>query len=65
MSVVVMLMIFGWSTFFAMIAFYALKESGKLLKIRRRMALWLDNSLVPVGDSDRKNGLAREFADIQ
>jgi len=45
MSVVVMLMIFGWSTFFAMIAYYSLKESGKLLKIRRRIALWLDDTL--------------------
>lgn len=41
MSIVVMLMIFGWSAFFAMIGFYALKESGKLLEIRRRIALWL------------------------
>jgi len=51
MSVVVMLMIFGWSTFFGMIAYYSLKESGKLAKIRRRAALWLDNSLVPIDDS--------------
>ena len=63
MSVVVMLMIFGWSALFAMIAFYALRESGKLLKIRRRMALWLDNTLVPA-DSIEEDGLARGGADI-
>jgi hypothetical protein len=47
MSIVVMLMIFGWSASIAMIGFYALKESGKLLEIRRRLALWLDNTLTP------------------
>ncbi len=46
MSVVVMLMIGGWTTTLCMFAFCALKESGKLLKIRRRMALWLDDSVV-------------------
>ena len=65
MSIVVMLMIFGWSALFAMIAFYAMKESGKLLKIRRRMALWLDDTLVPAVDSTGKNGLARDVASIR
>ena len=45
MSVVVMLMIGGWTTTLCMFAFCALKESGKLLKIRRTMALWLDASV--------------------
>jgi hypothetical protein len=45
MSVVVMLMIGGWTTTICMFAFCALKESGKLLRIRRRMALWLDASV--------------------
>ena len=65
MSIVVMLMIFGWSASLAMFAFFALKESGKLLKIRRRMALWLDNTLVPAVDSMGKNGLARDTASVQ
>jgi len=65
MSIVVMLMVFGWSAVFAMIAFYALKESGKLLQIRRRMALWLDDTLVPAVDSAGKNGLARDVASIR
>jgi hypothetical protein len=38
----VKLMIGGWSTWCALIGFYALDESGKLLKIRRRIALWLE-----------------------
>ena len=42
MSLFVELMIGGWTTAFAMIAFFALRESGKLLKIRKRMTLWLD-----------------------
>ncbi len=62
MSVVVMLMIFGWSTFFAMTAFYALKESGKLLRLRRSVALWLDNTLVPAIENTVDEGTARELA---
>jgi hypothetical protein len=65
MSIVVMLMVFGWSTCFAMFGFCALKESGKLLKARRRMALWLDNTLVPAVDSMGKNGLARDTASVR
>ena len=60
MSIVVMLMIFGWSTTFAMVGFCALKDSGKLLKIRRSVALWLDNTLTPAEDSGNE-GLAREM----
>lgn len=65
MSIVVMLMIFGWSTCFAMIGFCALKDSGKLLKIRRSMALWLDNSLTPADDSAGNERLVRGGANIQ
>jgi hypothetical protein len=41
MSVVVMLMIGGWIATLSMVVVCALHESGKLLKIRRRIALWL------------------------
>ena len=36
-----MLMIGGWACTFGMIGFYALSESGKLLRLRQRIALWL------------------------
>jgi hypothetical protein len=42
MSIVVKLMIGGWATTFAMYGFFALDESGKLLEIRERIALWLE-----------------------
>ena len=42
MSRFVMLMIGGWASTFAMVGFYALSESGKLLTIRKRIALWLE-----------------------
>jgi len=45
MSLVVKLIIGGWTTWFALIAFYALDESGKLLRARRRIALWLEPTL--------------------
>jgi hypothetical protein len=56
MSLVVKLMIGGWTTTLAMFGFYALSESGKLLQIRKRIALWLETdhapeSLQPEGDS--------------
>jgi hypothetical protein len=41
MSLFMGLMIGGWTAAAAMFAFFALKESGQLLRIRRRMALWL------------------------
>lgn len=65
MSVVVMLMIFGWSTFFAMIGFYALKESGKLQSFRRSVALWLDDTLVPAIENTANDSTARELASGQ
>lgn len=42
MSSVLKLMIGGWVTAFAMFGFCALNKSGKLLKIRERIALWLE-----------------------
>jgi len=45
MSVVTMLMVGGWSTTISLVGICALKESGKLNQIRRRLALWLDASL--------------------
>lgn len=65
MPVVLKLMISGWSTFFAMIGFYALKESGKLRKMRRRLALWLDNTLVPAVDRASEEVFSRGAANIQ
>jgi hypothetical protein len=44
MSFVVKLMIVGWGTTLGMIAVCALKESGKLLGIRKRIAAWLHPS---------------------
>jgi hypothetical protein len=42
MSIIVRLMIGGWATSFAMFSFVALNESGKLLRIRQRIALSLE-----------------------
>ncbi|MGA6985292.1 MAG: hypothetical protein WBZ01_04505 [Terriglobales bacterium] len=42
MSIIVRLMIGGWATSFAMFSFFALNESGKLLRIRQRIALSLE-----------------------
>jgi len=44
MSLVVKLMIGGWTGTLAMIGFCALNESGKLLNIRKRLASWLEPS---------------------
>jgi hypothetical protein len=44
MSLFVKLMIASWTTAIAMIGFCALHQSGNLLKIRKRMALWLETS---------------------
>jgi hypothetical protein len=61
MSLVVKLMIGGWATTVAMIGFCALHESGKLHKIRERIALWLESSAAlvrPAGEGlqpDREN----------
>lgn len=44
MSIIVKLIITGWITTFAMIGFFALKESGKLRKIRRRISSWWEAS---------------------
>lgn len=43
MSFVVKLIIAGWITTFAMIGFSALYESGKLLKLRNRLAILLES----------------------
>ena len=44
MSLVVKLMIGGWTTTLLMIGVCALNESGKLNNLRRRIALWLEPS---------------------
>jgi hypothetical protein len=44
MSLVMKLMIGGWATTLAMIGVCALNESGKLFKIRKRIASWLEPS---------------------
>lgn len=59
MSLVVKLMIGGWITTLTMIGVCALNESGKLLKIRKRMAIWLDSSPSAVVRG-RKEGLQPE-----
>ncbi|MGA8300440.1 MAG: hypothetical protein WB817_13230 [Terriglobales bacterium] len=49
MSVVVMLMIGGWTVTLSMIGVCALRDSGKLPELRRRIALWLlENSPAPI-----------------
>jgi len=62
MSIVVMLMIGGWISTLAMIGFCALKESGQLLQIRRRMAHWL-HSPAPAVVRMPEEGLRRGMAD--
>ena len=47
MSLFVKLMIGGWSSAIAMIGYFALEESGVLLQIRRRVALWLETEQAP------------------
>jgi len=44
MSLVVKLMIGGWTTTLAMIGVCALHQSGKLFKICKRLASWLEPS---------------------
>lgn len=41
MSLVMKLIIGGWFSTFAIIGVCALNESGKLLKFRQRLTLWL------------------------
>jgi len=48
MSLFAKLMVGGWTLAIAMIGFFALYESGKLLKIRKRMAAWLETSAAPI-----------------
>ncbi len=48
MSLFVTLMIGGWTTAIAVIGFFALKESGQLLRIHKRIGLWLEDSTAPV-----------------
>jgi hypothetical protein len=48
MSLFLKLMVGGWSTAFAMFGFLALKESGKLLEIHKRIGLWLETLTSPV-----------------
>lgn len=44
MSHFMILMIASWSIAIALIGCCALHQSGKLLRIRKRMALWLETS---------------------
>ncbi len=64
MSFVMMLMIGGWVATLSMVGVCALKESGKLLLIRKRTALWLYSS-VAAADSAPKTGLQRETANAR
>jgi hypothetical protein len=42
MSIVLTLIVCGWGTTFVMVGFCALNESGMLLRIHRRLGLWLE-----------------------
>jgi hypothetical protein len=44
MSIVDEIIVGGWMTASGLIGFYAMRESGKLLRIRKRIALWLDDA---------------------
>jgi hypothetical protein len=44
MTLVAVFIIVGWVATIAMIGCFALSESGKLLEIRKRIALWRENS---------------------
>jgi hypothetical protein len=48
MSLFVTLMIGGWTTAIAVIGFCALKESCQLLRIHKRIGLWLEDSTARV-----------------
>jgi hypothetical protein len=53
MSLFVILIIAGWIAAIAMIGCFALSESGKVLEIRKRIALWRETSAaVEVAASD-------------
>jgi hypothetical protein len=60
MHLVVKLIIFGWIATFAMVAAFALSESGKTLKIRRRVAAWLR---APAGPASSRISNGRLQAD--
>jgi hypothetical protein len=53
MSVFLKLMVGGWGTAFAMFGFFALKESGKLLEMHKRIGLWLE-TFNSSGQPDRR-----------
>ncbi len=59
MSFVLKLIIVGWLTTFAMIGFFAFRDSGKLLRLRKRIATWLYAPAASVGASE---GAEREEA---
>jgi hypothetical protein len=52
MSFFAELMIGGWTAALAMFGFLALNESGKLLRIRRGMAGWLESAAAVVRASE-------------
>jgi hypothetical protein len=55
MSIVTAVTIGGWTTAFAMFAFFALSESGKLLRIRQSVASLLESAAAAVRDEVRAN----------
>jgi hypothetical protein len=59
MSFVLKVIISGWLTAFAMIGFCALNESGMLVNIQKRIALWLE-SLSPRVEREPEEGLQPE-----
>jgi hypothetical protein len=63
MSLVIKLMIGGWATTLAMIAVYALNESGKLFNIRRRLASWMQPADATFAYDDDREQLGITRAD--
>jgi hypothetical protein len=56
MFFVSVLMVGAWVVTLSMIGVCALNESGKLLKIRRHLALWLDASAVASARAEQSLG---------
>ena len=52
-----LLIAFGWSSVLGMIVVCEIKGTGKLPTLRRRAAMWLDNSLVPANGLPSKDAL--------
>ncbi len=63
MSLFAKLMISGWLTTFAMIGYCAACESGKLLRLRKRIGWWLNTLKTPLAGTPGE-GLQPESEDL-